>query len=425
VPQTPRILIVGLNYSPEKTGIAPYTASMASGLSRCGFQVRAITAHPHYPEWRILPGYGRWSQDEHLSGVSVRRLRHFVPSNPRAARRLLSELSFGVRAVLTRWSSPSLVVVVSPALFASAMVALRVIVAGHRVPIVVWVQDLYALGMAETGQGGRLASRVTRWVERWLLRAADAVVVIHDRFAERIEQDFDVQRDRITTVRNWTHLPAMSPPDVRTVRARYGWADDDIVVLHSGNMGVKQGLHNVVQAAARAASDGSHLRFVMMGDGSKREEMVRLAEQLGAPVQFLPSQRETDFIDAIQSADVLLVNELPGVSEMAVPSKLTSYFAAGRPVVAATDTDGITAGEIRSARAGVVVPAGDARALVEAAAALGADASKARRLGQNAREYQRSVLSETNAIDQFATLLSRLIDGDGAGKHDTHRTTID
>ena len=76
---SPRVLVLGLNYPPEKTGISPYTGSMARGLARRGFITRVLTTHPHYPDWKVQPGYGEWSRSEQIDGVAVTRLKHYVP----------------------------------------------------------------------------------------------------------------------------------------------------------------------------------------------------------------------------------------------------------------------------------------------------------------------------------------------------------
>src|SRR5690606_36796355 len=105
----------------------------------------------------------------------------------------------------------------------------------------------------------------------------------------------------------------------------------------------------------------------------------------------------------------LLVNELSGVSEMAVPSKLTSYFSAGRPVLAATDPAGITADEIRAAGGGVVVPAGDPSILLEAAIELGNDKEAADKYGGSGRQYRETVLAEEHAVNAFIELLNEVV----------------
>lgn len=403
-----RTLIFGLNYPPETTGISPYTGAMASGLLRNGDSVRVITAHPHYPEWKIAPGYGRWSMEEIVKGVPVRRLRHFVPRRPTPLARALSELSLGLRQSLTRWGRPDAIVAVSPALLSSVLVRLRRAVTHRHTPFIVWVQDLYGLGIQETGQGGGIAARAVAAIERWLLRSATGVVVIHDRFADRVRSDFALSNEAIHVIRNWTHLQPLPHVDVNAVRSEYGWGADEVVVVHTGNMGVKQGLHHVVDAGRLAHRRGIPVRFVLVGNGSQRDEIERRIAESPTKTELLPPLDDDAFAAILLSANVLLVNELPGVAEMAVPSKLTSYFASGRPILAATDSSGITAQEVRAAQAGVCVDAGDPSALLHGALDIARHPELADQLGQNGKRYRDTVLDETFAVERFGSLLSDL-----------------
>ena len=407
-PPSDDVLMLGMNYPPEPTGISPYTGAMARGLARRGFITRVLTTHPHYPDWKVKPGYGQWSRSEHLDGVDVTRLKHYIPNPPKGVRRLASEMSFGARLLAQRWRSPDAIVVVSPALVSSWLASVKAKLLHRKTPLIVWVQDLYALGLSETGQASGLVVKVMSALEGSLVRRADTVVVIHDRFAARVSQDFDVPREGIEVIRNWTHLPPAPDVDVAHARTRFGWQDGETIVLHAGNMGVKQGLGNVVEAARLAAERGDRVRFIMLGGGA---ELLTLRTQSeGLPtMDFMAPLDDGSFAAALASADCLLVNELPGVAEMAVPSKLTSYFSAGRPVVAATDLTGITADEIRAADAGVVVPAGDPHALLDAVTSLASNSAAASRFGANGLRYRSTVLDEERAIQQFTEMLRRLI----------------
>lgn len=403
-----RVLVLGINYPPEPTGISPYTGAIARGLVRRDVETRALTAHPHYPEWKITPGYGQWSRHGNVDGVEVVRLRHYVPRNPTGIRRALSEVSFGLRQSFARWGKPDAVIAVSPALLSTWLSSLRARLTHRDTPFIVWVQDLYSLGLSETGQGGGAVQRTMKAIEGFVLRRATRVVVIHERFARRVVEDFAVPRDRIEVVRNWTHLASAPAIDARATRASLGWADHETVVLHAGNMGVKQGLENVIEAARLADAANAPIRFVLLGGGSQRDALRALAGSVRR-VQFLDSLPDNDYAAAIHSADVLLVNEKPGVAEMAVPSKLTSYFSAGKPVLAATDAEGITAEELRRARAGVVVESGNPRALLEAALDLGLNPSAARAFGDSGLRYRRTVLDEETAIDRFTEILADVV----------------
>ncbi|WP_082099036.1 glycosyltransferase [Demequina iriomotensis] len=397
------VAIVGINYPPERTGIAPYTGALARGLAARGCDVAVTTAQPHYPEWRVHEGYHRWSSDELDHGLEVHRRLHMVPKHPQGIARLASELAFGGRVALDgKVGHPSVLLLVSPALFSTAILQARARLRDRRTQVVVWVQDLYGKGVSETSGGGA-AEKVIRAVEGRVLRDADRVVVIHQHFKDTICREYGVDPERVSVVRNWTHLAPCVPADRREARAAMGWGEEP-VVLHAGNMGVKQGLDHVVTAARVAAERGARLRFVLVGDGGERARLERLAA--GLPnLDFVDPLDDDLFRKALAGADVLLVHEAPGVSEMAVPSKLTSYFDAGRPVLAATDPFGITAAEVHAADAGVVVPSGDPEALVAAALDLGGNRVRGDVLGANGRAYRERVLSETSAVDAFAGLL--------------------
>src|SRR5438309_2129076 len=97
-----RILVIGINYAPETTGIAPYTTGLCEHLASQGHQIEVITAFPYYPEWRVRDGYrGPIHQRQHINDVTVRRVWHFVPSRASDLfQRLAHDLSFTFSAFL-------------------------------------------------------------------------------------------------------------------------------------------------------------------------------------------------------------------------------------------------------------------------------------------------------------------------------------
>lgn len=409
-PETIGISLFTLNYPPEPTGISTYTGSLAAGLADAGYKVTAHVAYPHYPQWKTYPGYGGWFKSELLDNVSVHRRRHFVPSPPRGLRRLLSELSFGVRLLFARTGSARLVIALSPPLFAIALMAVRLRLTRRRPRLIVWVQDLYSVGLAETGEGGGVVHSVATWVEKQTLRAADRVVVIHDRFADYVVGDLGVPAGKVAVIRNWTHLTCadVDSVDSHTARSSLHWPTNMTLVVHTGNMGAKQGLANIVNAARIADERDLPIHFVLVGDGGERRELEQSARGIKR-ISFIDPLSDEQYRLALAASDVLLVNEKPGISEMAMPSKLTSYFDAGRPVVAATDPAGITASEIGLADAGLVVDAGDAEALINALLSLREDPTTASRYGMNGRRHRAEFLEEATAIAQWRKQIHEVI----------------
>lgn len=399
--------IVGLNYGPESTGIAPYTTGLARELASRSWRVRVLSGFPHYPQWRFVGGRPPRSRMSVEDGVRVVRRRHRLPAKPGGVARALSELSFGLAAVSTRFGRPDVVLLVSPALISSAVALVKARFVTRR-PVVVWVQDLYTLGLRELGAGrSSLSSRLVSAIEKWTLRSADSVVVIHERFRDTVVEELGVRRSSVAVVRNWSHLDDDRQVDRDASRAALGWGAAEFVVLHAGNMGVKQGLENVVEAAGLAASIGAQVRFVLLGDGNQRAALAELA--VGVPnVEMIGSLPDDEFRDALASADALLVNERAGVAGMAVPSKLTSYFSTGLPVIAATDPGSVTESEVLLAGAGPVVPAGDPQALLDAALALDADPERARSMGADGRRFREERLTAKASFDTFTQLLETL-----------------
>ena len=399
-----RISIMAVNYAPERSGIAPYIARLAGSLASNGHAVQVLTSRPHYPEWRVAPGYER-SSTEQQGAVTVRRLRHYIPGSPRWYRRILFEASFGLRLVFSSWKRADLVVCVSPALIATAMVAVRASLTRHRPALGVIVQDLYSCGVKETAQGGGL-SRVAKWFEGAVLRRFDGVVVIHDRFKSQIEVNLGVAPEKISVIRNWNHVTPEFDCDIEAFRKSLGWGEE-IVVLHAGAMGVKQDLQNVVAAARVAEEVDAPMKFVLLGDGSQRVDLAAAAAGVGT-IELRDQMDDVAFKQALVSADVLLVNERPGLSEMAVPSKLTTYFRAGKPVIAATEADSTTAGELAAAGGGVRVAPGQPLQLVEAVLDLTQRPGDAQRMAVSAQEYCNSVLGEDAALAKYDSWVARL-----------------
>jgi glycosyltransferase involved in cell wall biosynthesis len=325
------------------------------------------------------------------------------------------ELAFGLRALTANWHKPDVVVLLSPALFSSMLVALRAVLS--RRPFVVWVQDFYSLGAAEAGQAGALQSRLLAAAERLLFSRARAVVVIHERFKRSVVARLGVSPDKVVVIRNWSHvneLAGESSESRSLMRQDLGWPKDVTVVLHAGNMGVKQGLVNVVDASRVAHRDGQPLLFVLMGDGNQRATLEAMGTT--ACLEFIDPVPQELFTLALAAADVLLVNERPGVRDMSVPSKLTSYFATGLPIIAATDAGSVTAEEIEASGAGIRVDAGRPELIVMAAMELRNSPQTARALGRNGLDFRRSHLSAASSLDSFHKVLLNLIMSTSTGR---------
>ena len=401
-----RVVVVGLNYAPEPTGSAPYTAGLAEMLAAAGASVEAFAGVPHYPAWRIEPEY-RWHVRVRAArdGVDVRHFRHFVPHRQSALSRLLWDGTFVINAGLARPRRRPHVVIASTPSLGGAVVGAR-LARRASAGFGVIVQDLVGAAARQTGiKGGSRVAGAVAAAEGRVLREADVVSIVSPAFRQQLAA-YNVDPARVRVFRNWTHIDQASRP-AREARRLFGWRDDEFIVLHTGNMGLKQDLGNVVDAA-RLLPAASGIRFVLCGDGSQRASLAELARGVGN-VEFLPPVAGDRYPDLLSAADLLLVNERASVSDMALPSKLTSYFSAGRPVLAAVSPTGACALEMAATLgAGEVVPSGDPAALASRVAALRHEPAALLEMGRLGRLYFEQELGQIAAASRAVALATEL-----------------
>jgi glycosyltransferase involved in cell wall biosynthesis len=276
-----------------------------------------------------------------------------------------------------------------------------------RVPVGLIFQDLMGPAAAQSGYrgGGRVAG-LARNTEAFVARRADAVATISDGFREYLELA-GVPANRIHRVRNWARLGTPTET-LHGTRARLGWAISDFVCLHAGNIGQKQGLDNLLDAA-KLLQDPD-MKIVVSGDGNDRDRLIARASALNLRnLSFIGLQPAGQFESMLRAADVLLLQQRSTVNDMALPSRLTAYFAAGRPVVAAVAPTSGAAREIQAAGAGIVVSADEPSALAASLTHLRASPDTARRLGTAGNDHARRVLSGDRALAGYDRLLENLL----------------
>ena len=393
-----RVLVSTSYYWPEEAGSAPYLTGLAEHLSAVGHDVVVATGFAHYPDWRS-GAHGKLRATETQNGVRIVRRWHYVPHSQSAAQRALYELSllgFGATTLFRRWR-PDVVVGTCPSLAGGMLAAAAA--RRYRVPYGIVFQDLMGRAAEQSGVSG--GARVAGFVKRGELRVArraSAVGIIAETFRDYLE-DGGVQPEAIWRLRNWTHRVEPGETRERT-RERHGWGDDVFVCLHGGNMGQKQGLDNLLDTAALL--NGGNVRIALVGDGNDRARLELQARERGlSNVDFIGMQEPGRWEAMLAASDLLIVNQRASLTDMSLPSKLTSYFAAGRPVVTAASKESETADEMDAAGAGVVVPPDDPAAMREAIYALKEDPERAGRCAESAKAYAESTLSSAAALAEY------------------------
>jgi colanic acid biosynthesis glycosyl transferase WcaI len=382
-----RVLVIGINYAPDLIGVAKYTAELCESLAARGHAVRVVTAPPYYPDWKIPEGYRfKWYAHQRLNNVEITRAPIYVPSRPSGAKRLVHHASFMLSAAIPllstaiRWR-PDIVFAVAPSLLSAPIAALAARMSGAAS----WlhVQDLEVDAAFELGLlNDATARKLMLGLERRMLSAFDRVSTISPQMMRCLQQK-GLAPDKMREFRNWVDTSVIAPGSAQTsLRLSLGLKPTDIVALYSGAMSNKQGLELIIEAAGATKNSHPSLQFVLCGNGPLKTALTRMADGR-ANVHFLDLQPVERLSELLSTADIHLLPQRAQISDLVLPSKLSGMLASGRPIIAmANPGTGIA---LETADAGLVIPPGDAQALVAAVIALAEDEDLRARFGAAAR----------------------------------------
>ena len=241
-----------------------------------------------------------------------------------------------------------------------------------RIPYVYDVEDLQPDTAAELGMLPRRVLPALYWLERFAYRHATLISTLSEGMRQRIVGK-GVPSDKVVIFPPRTSdelfkvgasKPGASEGGNR-FRTEHG-LEGKFVVVHSGNMGVKQGLDVMLEAAAKLR-EVKDIAFLLVGNGARQSHLKARAADLQLDnLKFLPLQEEQQFLSMLEAMDLALITQLRTVSDTAFPSKTATLLSAGCPVVASVSANSEVARVMESSGAGIVTEPEDSRALADA-----------------------------------------------------------
>jgi glycosyltransferase involved in cell wall biosynthesis len=222
-------------------------------------------------------------------------------------------------------------------------------------------------------------------VNVFLCRASARIVALGGTMRRRLIENKGARPERTVVIPSWANTSAIAPGPKRNAFAIANGLADPFVVMHSGNLGLSQGLEHLVDAAAELV-DLADVQLVFQGEGVKRAELEARAAARGLTnVRFLPFAPKDRLGESFAAADVFVVSLQAGLAGYIVPSKLYGILASGRPYIAAVEADCEVAAITAEWECGLVVEPGRPEAIADAVRRLHGDRTLAGRLGANAR----------------------------------------
>ena len=146
-------------------------------------------------------------------------------------------------------------------------------------------------------------------------------------------------RNSITVVPLWTDNSFLKPiPSEKNPFIKKHSLDGKFIVMYSGNLGLSSNPELLIELAS--VIDNENIIFLIIGEGAKKQRLVDKVETEGLKnVLFLPWQPANEMPYSFAAADLAVIFHGPGISKLAIPSKLYDFLSAGAPLFCVTSKE--------------------------------------------------------------------------------------
>lgn len=292
-----------------------------------------------------------------------------------------------------------MVVVVQPTLFCAPAAIVFSRLVGSK--CVMHIQDyevdaMFGLGMINKNKLAGFSEKI----ESFILRRFDAVSTISYSMMDRAVNK-GVDKNKLIFFPNWSDTDFVHPGiSGDALRQEWGLSESDKVVLYAGNIGKKQGLELLIQAAEEF-SNNPNTKFIIVGAGAYVKELQKLASSKKINNLFfkplLPWERVPEML---AMADIHLVMQKKGVADAVLPSKLTNILSAGGHALVTAEAK-TELGTLADKFPGIYTRIEPESLLVLVSALQELLSKDTRQTNAVAREYAEKYLNKNKVLEQF------------------------
>lgn len=335
-----RLLILSQYYPPETGAPQNRLHELAIRLKEKGVDVEVFTAMPNYPKMEIFSAYkGKKYLSEDIDGLLVHRSWIYVKNSKSIFHRLLNYFSFVFSSLfygLKKLNTFDYILVESPPLFLgiSAIILSRF----KKAKMIFNVSDLWPESAEKLGLvQNKVFLGAATWLEEFCYRNAVLITGQTQGIVSNIQNRFPAKK--IYWLPNGVDLKLFNPDEIQSSwRAKEGLNENDLLFFYGGIIGHAQGLEVVINAAS-LLKDLKHIKFILLGDGPMKEELVGLKNKLQVDnVRFMDPVGKKDIPEIVKAIDVALIplKKIP-LFEGAIPSKIFENLAMKIPLLLGVD----------------------------------------------------------------------------------------
>jgi glycosyltransferase involved in cell wall biosynthesis len=405
-----RILLIHQVFaSPEQAGGTRHF-ELLSRLVQSRNQATVVASNLSYLSGKQFVSDKQWVTEQNIEGIRVLRAYTYPSLHRSFVWRVVSFLSFMVTAAWAGWKAGKVDVVMGTSPPLTQPLSAWLIAVLRRRPFLLEIRDLWPEFAIDMGVlKNPFLIWVARRLEMFLYRRATHLLVNSPAYRDYLISK-GMPAAKVSLVANGVD-PAMFDPaaDGRSIRKEFG-LEGKFVVLYAGALGKANDIDTLLDAADLVRHE-PQIHFLLAGDGKERPNLEAKAKQLQlSNVTFTGALPKHRMPEVLASADVcvaILLN-IP-MFTTPYPNKVFDYMAAGRPIV--LGIDGVIRKVVEAADGGIFSPPGDAQSLAAAIQKLHSDPQAARQMGHRARDYVVKYFNRDRQADQFATLVSRLVNG--------------
>lgn len=399
--KTERILAVHRYYWPDTPPYASMLRLIVAHWHQRGHHVDVLSSQPSYKETFKCK---KRPKKEFMDGVCIYRL-----SLPHEAKRPLVRILNAVRlsiAVLLRalvGRYDVIMISTAPPILGAASATLAAKLTGAR--FIYHCMDIQPeVGTISGEFSSQFVFKFLRKLDSWSCKNANPIVVLSRDMAETLSSRPEGNQFRILIQNNFS-IPSLKPiPD----KLPFSLPDNSLTILFAGNIGRFQGLDTVVDAMS-LIKDRSDILFIMMGEGSVKDSLVKKATSCGANIKFINHQTVETTKLAIQKVDVGFVSLVPNMFRFCYPSKTMTYLEQGCPLIVSVEAESELALDVTSGQYGFCVPAGDSHALAKLLTSMADDPTWKSKMRDNALLKAASDFSETAALKKWSDIVDNNI----------------